>query len=164
MSDNKGSFKRKMTIVYPKLQSSLIIVNVLQTLVVISIFCGSYFYSFSNFQVLGERVGFSPTHPYFKFLDYYEGKLFGMILLGSLFMLLLSFLFNLVYSHKIAGPIYRLKTYFNEVKEKGEHYPLKFREGDYTEDLGPLITEVLDMVAGKKNSSGSSEKNNDENS
>lgn len=57
--------------------------------------------------------------------------------------LLLSFLFCLYLSHRIAGPIYRLKQTLNSVREGNAPDRVKLRKNDYFPDLEETLNLTL---------------------
>ena len=54
-------------------------------------------------------------------------------------------------SHKIVGPVYRLKHFFiNIVETKEKNHVLSFRTGDYYSDLPAIINSALDKIKNEK--------------
>lgn len=70
-------------------------------------------------------------------------------LLNTLFLIEFAFI-GIVFvtcifvSHKIAGPIYKLKKYLTEVREGGANYPLSFRKGDNFSDLAVDVNDTIE--------------------
>lgn len=62
-----------------------------------------------------------------------------MVFVASIFM-----------SHKIAGPIYKLKSYLAEVREGGANYPLSFRKGDNFSDLAKDVNSTITYLREKR--------------
>jgi hypothetical protein len=51
---------------------------------------------------------------------------------------------TLLISHRLAGPIIRLKKVFSEIEKNGDFpEPVRFRQGDYFEDLPPMINQAF---------------------
>jgi len=71
-----------------------------------------------------------------------------------LFLILIQFIFSLIililfvfFTHKIAGPMYKLKTHLQRIREGEVITPLTFRSGDYFHDVAEEVSEFLDSVA-----------------
>ncbi|MEW6719080.1 MAG: hypothetical protein AB1346_01375 [Thermodesulfobacteriota bacterium] len=60
------------------------------------------------------------------------------------------FIYALVFSHRIAGPVYRIDETLRKLLR--DEYPEKvtFREGDYFQPTAELLTELSAKLAGKK--------------
>ncbi|MCR1792387.1 hypothetical protein AB3N61_17450 [Leptospira sp. WS58.C1] len=76
---------------------------------------------------------------------------FKGILLFSLLYLLLSAIFVLLYSHKMAGPIYNIKKNLKLLLEGKDVDKIRIRSGDEFQDLADLLNELIDKkIHGKK--------------
>jgi hypothetical protein len=79
----------------------------------------------------------------------YEGKRNSLVLFLVLLHLgftCLTFLSCIFFSHKIAGPIYKLKKYLSEVRANTTKGPLFFRKGDYFLDLADDVNQTIDQL------------------
>jgi hypothetical protein len=137
--------KRTKLLIYPKFQLPLIFWNTLIFLIV----TGMQFFvsrrAFTNFRELGEKAGFQIDHPYFSFITRFEGEILFYSLAG-LGIGITCFVFaNLVLSHKISGPICRLKSYFSSL-ERNKSQPLAFRKNDFFSDLPTVINSAIDRL------------------
>ena len=58
--------------------------------------------------------------------------------------------FTLLLSHKMAGPMVRLKSFFAQVTKTGD-FPetLRFREGDFFQELPPAINQAFTILKKK---------------
>lgn len=59
------------------------------------------------------------------------------------------FIFCIFISHKIVGPIYKLKLFLQNIRSTGELEHLKFRDGDHFQDLADEVNATLDYFASK---------------
>ena len=71
-----------------------------------------------------------------------------------LFLIFIQFLFSIIvlilfvfFTHKIAGPLYKLKMHLQHIREGEEIRPLTFRDGDYFHDVAEEVSEFLESVA-----------------
>ena len=68
----------------------------------------------------------------------------GTLVCGSLLVTLAGFFF----SHRIAGPIYRLKKYLTRVREENYTDELDFREGDYFPEIAGEVNKTVAWLRG----------------
>lgn len=54
----------------------------------------------------------------------------------------LAFLSMIFLTHKIAGPVYKLRVYFQDLYETKKFHPIQFREGDHFTELAEDISAV----------------------
>jgi hypothetical protein len=59
---------------------------------------------------------------------------------------------TLLLSHKMAGPMIRLRNYFGQISKDGD-FPetLNFRNGDFFQDLPPMINQAFAALKRKWN-------------
>jgi len=134
---------RKVLLIDPKFQLRFlsftmgILIIVMVTLYIsISIF-------FANFRNLALDLGIEARNPLFYFLHTQQSKM--NLLLGILFLVLtlIFLIWGLFVSHRIAGPIYRLKKELIHYLETGKQKKIFLREKDYFSDLADLISKVI---------------------
>lgn len=58
----------------------------------------------------------------------------------------LTFIICIFQGHKIAGPMYHLKKYLNEIREGGEIRPLTFRKNDHFQDIAQVVNETIEYL------------------
>jgi hypothetical protein len=142
-----GFFRpRWMILIYPKVQLTLIVLNI--TTVVVSFILISWFLKLSMNQMisLGSDYGLPSHHVYF---DYLRGQ-FDM-LLGNIFYAFLiaagaGALLTIWFTHKIVGPLVGLMQRLRTLKsfDKDElDKKIAVREGDFFNDLADVIREAL---------------------
>lgn len=134
---------RKNFLIYPKFQLLLIGCNIaIMTMGFLTIYLGLHHF-FAQLHARGVDSGLSLDHYYFIFLGGQSRQLYGLV--GGAYVLstLISSLFTLYLSQKIAGPILRLKSYFNGIEKGAALKELQFRKGDFFEELPQTINEAL---------------------
>lgn len=72
--------------------------------------------------------------------------IFYLVLIQSVITLLVFIVF-IFFTHKIAGPLYKLKNHLASIREGNEITPLTFRNGDYFQDVAEEVTLFLETVA-----------------
>ncbi len=153
MSTEQNPVKNRKTItlwIYPRFQKLLIGMNIIVT---ISIYGMIYFQAtclFDRFRVLGNQIHLPPQHPYFELLNLQSNRLLSGIAVVLCIGLFISSFFMLILSHRLAGPVLRLKSFFSEISQSGKvNYPLKFRKGDFFSELPNHINQALDKLTPK---------------
>lgn len=145
---------RHKLIINPKFQYSFIFYTLVFTLFSLGVFYFSCIYFFSELQKLGVDLKLPKDHVFFKFANLQQNKMLNITGVVTGVVLLCQISFGILYSHKIAGPLYRFtkvlkgsdKTskvdnftvrpndYFPEVYEAFNHFSsvrsLRYKNGD----------------------------------
>ena len=79
-------------------------------------------------------------------IDAQKDLIFYLVLIQSVITLLvfISFIF---FTHKIAGPLYKLKQHLTRIREGEAISPLTFRNGDYFHDVAEEVTLFLETIS-----------------
>ena len=147
---------RTHLLIYPKFQLSLIAA---QTIILV-LSRGAVGFeaaqTYSSLRQLGIQAGISQGHVYYRFLDFQAQHLFVHLALAGALGLAISTLVTLALSHRLAGPIVRLKGYFIKfATDKKIPGPLSFRKNDFFSDLPEAINRALQPNSSdKKNEDG----------
>jgi hypothetical protein len=139
--------KRKKFLINPPFQISIIRQMLILTCVVIAIFYGANIYHFWSLRRQGLSLGLPPEHVFFRFLAEQQYTMDLLFLFTSVLAFLTIVGFGLFLSHRIAGPLYRLKQYLHESHlDPNNTEALCFRENDYFPD----VAEAVNLRLGKK--------------
>jgi len=92
-------------------------------------------YFFAEFQRMGVTLGLPPEHALFRFLAEQQGTLNQIFAIVAGVSFSLSLFFGLVVSHRIAGPLYRMKGHMVRVALGTTRSELQFRDGDFFPEL-----------------------------
>jgi len=134
---------RKKWLIHPRFQLKVIFfgVTIAGFGLVLSYLAIHYFFS-QCVQTL-VSVGMPTSHPVYEFVRAQQGYL-NMIYLGvGGLSLLFSSAVGLVLSHRVAGPLYRMKEHLLETAAGRSPRPLKFREKDYFQELAEAYNAEL---------------------
>lgn len=70
-----------------------------------------------------------------------------------LFLIFVQFIFSIIvlilfifFTHKIAGPLFKLKKHLQGIREGNAITALTFRDGDYFHDIAEEVSELLESV------------------
>ncbi len=135
--------KTKNIFIYPDFQYKFIGIILFSGIVaVIAFYLGQKFF-FKQLYLEGLRLNLADDHVYFKLLVSNEKQLNIIFYATSLFVASFSIIFGSILSHKIAGPIIRLNSYFKDLAEGREVDELKFRDNDLFLDVPKSINSYL---------------------
>ena len=113
---------------------------------ILALYASSHLY-FDRLISEGRQLGLSPDHIYFEFVDQQRSVLNQTFMVVAALVFGGMILIGLVLSHKIAGPIYRIQVYLQEVREKGvASRRLSFRDGDFFPEVAELIEELTERA------------------
>lgn len=139
----KNSGGRKAYLVNPDFQLKLIGYALFIALLTIGVFYLSNLYFFWKLIEVGKNSKFSPDHPFFMFIGEQKRLMNSVFLVTALISLGTLIVAGVFLSHRIAGPIYRLKIYLNAIVADQHFRELKFRKGDFFADLAESINQTL---------------------
>lgn len=132
-------YKRSVFLVDPsfQLKFSLIVCSVI---LISTLIYPIIIYDF--FQIVTESV---PNVPQ-TILAAQKNLIFYLVLIQSVITLLVFIVF-IFFTHKVAGPLYKLKNHLASIREGNEITPLTFRNGDYFHDVAEEVTLFLETIA-----------------
>ena len=141
--------KRGRLLVIPEFQTRLIGLMLVMALAVIAIFYGANYYFFERYASLGLNIGLPADHVYFKFLSeqrQYMDRIFGI---SALVVSLVLGLGGLVLSHRVAGPIHRIRTHLRQIAEGKPLSPVTFRKGDFFPEVAEAFNQQVESLEKK---------------
>lgn len=145
MSDQKKK-TRLSVIIYPRFQFTLFLANAAIIAIAFVSIGVQAVRSYSKLAQIGAGASLPPDHAYFKFVDLQAQALYTHLGVAAGISVLASLVITLVISHRLAGPLVRLKNHFKGIVDTGEVKAVQFRKGDYFQDLPPLVNEAFDQV------------------
>ncbi len=122
---------RKTYIVNPKFQLSFLLWTVGFVLFMTLVIQVSHVWFFYQLRHQAAAAGLPPNHVFFQFIHDREMGLFWVTVVSSGIIVLLSATWSVFWSHRIAGPLYRLKKHLEETADAEVKKPLQFRKKDY---------------------------------
>jgi hypothetical protein len=136
--------QRSRFLIYPKFQLTLILVNtaiLLLLILIVKVRTAQYFAALTNVGILSNL---DASHPYFQELANQSETLNATLTSAFCFGAVLSIFLTIVLSHRLAGPIIRLRGYFLSIAEGGGFSEnLKFRKFDFFSDLPPIVNKAV---------------------
>jgi len=135
--------KRFKFLVYPKFQLTLIIANIFVMLISFSaiLFQLDRFYKKMSF--MGQEAKITQNHTFFRFLEFQKSSMYSYLLIALIIGILFSLLITFFLSHKMAGPLIRIKSHFENLETKEKFEPINTRKGDFLKELPDAINKAL---------------------
>ena len=137
--------KRKMTniFIYPKFQFALLLAQIVVSIITLGVIYIKVVAVFQHLVEMGEKLNLPKDHAYYTFIQHSQNMMTMNLTWAVGFSLFLTIVSSLYLSHKVVGPIYRLRIYFKSLAAGEPASQLKFRKEDYFEDLPDLINEGI---------------------
>lgn len=144
-------YKRKY-LVYPKFQLTLIVLNTIVTLTLFGLTSLLVVRSHIYLEALVRQTRIPAQNLFTQLLTQQLRTLLIYMAAAMVIGLLTTGIATLLLSHKMAGPMIRLKNFFADISKNG-NFPenLHFREGDFFQDLPPTINQAFDHLKRKWN-------------
>lgn len=94
---------------------------------------------------IGQAQGLPGNHEYFQLIQAQRIELLQILLLFSLVLVILFFVWGLFYSHRIAGPIFKLTKWLDESQSLQEavDQPVQFRKKDLFQEIPLALNSFL---------------------
>lgn len=144
---SKKNKARRRYLIYPRFQLLLIMVNTLIMAGTFGFVALQTYLSFERLREMGLNVKLDPSHAYFKFVNYQESHLYGYLLVALAAGFIISLGMTLFLSHRLAGPLVRLRKHFEMMGDSGKYVPVQFRKGDFFKELPPVINRAIESIA-----------------
>lgn len=80
-----------------------------------------------------------------------KSKILNIHLVLHLIFTILIGIYFIIVSHRIAGPLYKLNMYLQNLKETGSIEKIKFRSNDYFKEIEVSYNEAMDKLIEEKN-------------
>ena len=73
-----------------------------------------------------------------------------VFLFTTIFIFIYLVVFGLILSNRIAGPLIKLRSYFEDMAETGKLKKISFRDGDFFKEIEVSFNESIDKLESKK--------------
>ncbi len=136
-------YKRKY-LVYPKFQMTLILLNSLVTIVLFGLVAYLVMKSHLYLETVVKQTRLPAQQLFIQLMTEQLRHLLFYMFLALGIAIATTAIFTLLISHKMAGPMVRMKGFFNQIIRSGS-FPdqLRFRDGDFFQDLPPTVNDAL---------------------
>jgi hypothetical protein len=113
------------------------------------VFYGAASYFFSKYTSFAIEVGLRPSDPFFTVLRNMETMLTYMFAVTAFAVIVFTCVAGLVFSNRVAGPMYRLRMHMEKVARGETLDAVSFREKDYFHDIAATYNYQLEYLRGK---------------
>jgi len=105
-------------------------------------------YFFHVYMQKGQLMDLPPDHPYFLMIHEQKRFMTKVFIAVAFSISSVGVLWGLFYSHKIAGPLFRLQQFFNKAAEDNTELKNKiyFRDNDFFQEVPESINRYIDSV------------------
>ena len=142
-------YKRKY-LVHPKFQMTLILLNSLVAIALVSMTVLLMVKSHLYLENVVKQTRLPGQNIFIEMLDQQLRSLLITMGAATFVAVLLTGIATLLLSHKVAGPMIKLRRYFGEIEKTGAfHEDLNFRKTDFFLDLPPTINRALHALKKK---------------
>lgn len=131
---------------YPQLQWALLMINFIVNSFLFTFLSVRVKMFFDSLVDVGMQSGFDENHVYFQFLKSQQDYLKFEFGLAFLISLVVSSALVLWTSHRLAGPLLRLREHLRQIAETGTYSKITFRKNDYFQDLSNNLNQALDRL------------------
>jgi methyl-accepting chemotaxis protein len=130
-----ATYKRRTYLINKNFQIKFIIYTTIIALLTIAAFYATITLFFQESIQLGIDAGFPQGHVYFRFVEDSKADMNAYFIVVSLIVFLMILISGIFFSHKIAGPLYRMNMYLKTLAVDKITSPLKFRNKDFFQEL-----------------------------
>ncbi|MGB0691849.1 MAG: hypothetical protein ACPGPD_04000 [Pseudomonadales bacterium] len=144
MAHQKRPFKRRQYLINPGFQLKFMLYLALAVLAVLTVLYTSNYLYYDQLIAQGKDIGLNAQHPYFNFINEQRLLLNRVYFFTAAVAFVLLMVFGLFLSHRIAGPIYRLEKYMNQIRAGEEGLdPVRLRKGDFFPELADIVNGLV---------------------
>jgi len=141
----KKLYKRRRYIVRKELQ--LKYVGLILTVVLLSAVVAGYTIYYNSWALLGDKL--ASVYPQGRLAQIFRTVNIRLVV-NLIFVSMFCVGIGILTSHKIAGPVFRMVRFLNNVAEGDYTKRVHLRKGDQLQDLAEAINKVVDKLEGKK--------------
>ena len=134
--------RRIKFLIIPKFQLPLIYFVSTLFLVFSFIALGLVLFNFHEMKLLGQEIGLAQGHPFFNFIQNQEKLLTLSLTTFIVFGLVGNFIFILYFSHRLAGPIYKLIRFLEDEELEGQK--IIFRKNDFLKPYEEKLNKLFE--------------------
>lgn len=138
--------KRFKYIINPKFQLKFVVFMNIVAMLVISIFYSSNMYFFHGLKTQAIAQGVSSDHVFFRYLDLQIKTLNGIFAATSFIVIGALTVIGIMFSHRIAGPLYRLTKHLEEIASGVPPKDIRFRKGDFFLEIPEVYNRHLAVL------------------
>jgi len=149
---------RKLFLINPKFQLAFMAYTGAIALVAIGIFYVANLYFFADFMKTGQAIGLPPDHVFFQFIANQKQIMNQIFAVTAGLVCVVLAIGGMFFSHRIAGPLYRLNLHMREVALGRTTQDVSFREGDFFREVADSYNAQLKTLTARSSEAGQDER------
>lgn len=141
LGESQVAHKRKVYLINPKFQIKFSILICFLMLLATCVYPVLIYDLMGHFAIVAQKNSFD-THD----LEKQKTALVYTLIFWQLGFTALVFIISIFFSHKIAGPLYKLKQFLGNIRQGQNIGKLTFRQGDYFQDLAEEYNQAFSKI------------------
>jgi hypothetical protein len=137
---------RRRLLIYPSFQLTLVAINFALLIGAFAAIAIQASRSYAKLREMGASMQLPSDDAYYKFIEFQANTLYGYLAVALVLVFVLSGFLTLFISHRLAGPLIRLRRQFEHMAETGKIEKISFRKGDFFSDLPPIMNRALERL------------------
>lgn len=105
---------------------------------------------FSDFMAEGTKLGLASDHAYFSFISMQRTEFIKYVVISTSILTVILSVMGLMLSHRIVGPIYKMRKYMKKEANSQLRPPLEFRKRDFFIELAQDFNEYSETISRQK--------------
>ncbi|MGB0454602.1 MAG: hypothetical protein ACPGJV_12915 [Bacteriovoracaceae bacterium] len=142
---SKLFLKGRIYLINPKFQWRFMGYVILTVVFSVSIIFLSNYFFFESFLAKGQALGLPEDHAFFVLIKEQRSLMTKIFFSVSSVISFIIGLWGMFFSHRIAGPLFRLRRHFVDAEREGKKKlgPVNFRENDFFQDIPEALNSYL---------------------
>lgn len=153
-SSGSRARSRRRLLISPRFQLAFLGWSMLMLFAVIGVFYGGAHVFFQGFRELGTAAGLPADHVIFQFLAAQQSQLNQVFFWTSLLSASILTVGSLWFSHRVAGPVYRLREHLDAMAEGRTFEDVRFRKRDFFPELAQACNRQFAVFRRYRRKSG----------
>lgn len=142
----KQNNSRKSYLINPAFQLRFVSFVLSIAIAAILVFYIANMYFFWNFISIGKELAFPPDHAFFRFIAEQRRTMNLIFAVTSAVVFVFIVGGGILLSHRVAGPLHRLRRHFEKLSESGELKPVNFRKGDFFPEIAEAFNRCVERL------------------
>lgn len=137
-------FQGRKFFINPSFQKKFMSFVLTSVIISMGIMYGANWVFFNKFLTYGEKLNLPQNHPFYRLLLEQQEFMTTVFIISSSLLCLTLGIAGLFFSHRIAGPLFRLNKVFSDAHEKKVQLDqIQFRHDDFFQEVPVAINKYL---------------------
>lgn len=137
-------FQGRKFLINPPFQKKFMGFILLSVIFSMGVMHGANWVFFNKFMKYGETLNLPSNHPFYRLLLEQQEFMTMVFIVSSTILSIILCTFGLFFSHRIAGPIYRIEKVFNDATNENQKVSeIHFRHDDFFQEIPCAINQYF---------------------